>query len=183
MWVFGESFLRVARTNPGFHTACLSFRLARYSRLTAVSLHCRTMTKPHLRPATRADLPRIHQVRHGTAENQLTNPALVTDAEVAWYLDKAIFLASEAERGVQGFICANHQTGYVWALFVINKAQGRGHGTTLLDAGVARLRQAGHRQAFLSTGRGTNAEAFYRSKGWQSTGVNMNGELVFRLWL
>jgi GNAT superfamily N-acetyltransferase len=141
------------------------------------------MTRHHLRPATRADLPRIHQVRHGTAENRLTNPALVTDAEVCWYLDHAIFLVSEDELGVQGFACANHQTGYVWALFVIDEAQGRGHGKALLDAAVARLRQTGHRQAFLSTGRGTRAEAFYQSRGWQPAGVNINGEMVFRLWL
>ena len=141
------------------------------------------MTEPHLRPATRADLPRIHQIRHGTAENRLTNPALVTDAEVAWYIDEAIFLVSEDDTNVQGFTCANHQTGYVWALFVIDGAQRRGHGTALLDAATARLRQAGHRQAFLSTGRGTEAEEFYLSRGWQPTGVNMNGEVVFRLWL
>jgi len=141
------------------------------------------MTEPRLRPATRADLPRIHQVRHGTAENRLTNPSLVTDAEVAWYMDEAIFLVSEDETNVQGFTCANHQTGYIWALFVIDGAQRRGHGTALLDAAMARLRQAGHRQAFLSTGRGTKAEEFYLSRGWQPTGVNMNGEVVFRLWL
>jgi hypothetical protein len=50
-------------------------------------------------------------VRHRTAENRLTDPSLVTDAEVAWYLDEAIFLVSEDEAGVQGFACANHQTG------------------------------------------------------------------------
>ena len=141
------------------------------------------MTEPHVRPATRADLPRIHQVRHGTMENRLTNPALVTDAEVAWYMDEAVFLVSEDETNVQGFICANHQTGYFWALFVIDGAQRRGHGTALLGAATARLRQAGHRQAFLSTGRGTKAEEFYLSRGWQPTGINMNGEVVFRLWL
>ena len=48
-----------------------------------------------MRPATLADLPRIHEVRHGTAENRLSNPALVTDAEIAWYMDAAIFLVSE----------------------------------------------------------------------------------------
>src|SRR5271166_2196076 len=131
----------------------------------------------HIRPATRTDLPRIHVVRRGTEENRLTDPSLVTDAEVAWYLDEAIFLVSEDEAGVQGFACANHQTGYVWALFVIDGAQGRGHGSALLDAALARLRQAGHRQAFLSTGRGTKAETFYRSRGWQATGVNMSGDL------
>lgn len=141
------------------------------------------MTQPHLRAATRADLPRIHEVRRGTADNRLTNPALVTDEEVAWYLDHAIFLVSEDVEAVQGFTCANHQTGYVWALFVIDEAQGRGHGTRLLDAAMMQLRKAGHRQAFLSTGSGTKAEAFYLARGWQPMGVNMQGEIVFRLWL
>lgn len=141
------------------------------------------MTKPRLRPATRADLPRIHQVRHGTAENRLTDPTLVTSEEVAWYMDEAIFLVSEDDAGVQGFACANHQTGYIWALFVIDGAQGCGHGNALLDAAVVQLRDAGHRQSFLSTGRGTGAERFYKAKGWHLTGVNMRGEAVLRLWL
>lgn len=136
-----------------------------------------------LRPATRDDLPRIHEVRHGTAENQMSDPSQVTDAEVAWYMDNALFLVSEDETRLQGFTCVNHQTGYVWALFVIDEAQGRGHGTALLSAAMSRLREAGHRQAFLSTGTGTKAEDFYRSKGWQSTGTNMQGEVVLRLRL
>jgi GNAT superfamily N-acetyltransferase len=136
-----------------------------------------------IRPATRADLPRIYEVRHGTAESRLTDPSLVTDGEVAWYLDEAIFLVAEDELGVQGFVCANPQTGYVWALFVIDAAQGRGLGTALLDEATQRLRQAGHRQAFLTTGRDTRAAAFYRSRGWRHTGIDMKGEAVFRLWL
>jgi GNAT superfamily N-acetyltransferase len=103
------------------------------------------MSELRVRRATRGDLPRIYEVRHGTSENRLTDPALVTDAEVAWCMEAAIFLVSEDEAGVQGFTCANHQTGYVWALFVIDKAQGRGHGAALLDAATAELRQAGHR--------------------------------------
>jgi GNAT superfamily N-acetyltransferase len=140
-------------------------------------------TELRLRPATRADLPRIHEVRRGTAENLLTEPTLVTDAEVEWYIDQAIFLVSEDGSGIQGFTCVNHQTGYVWALFVVDEAQGRGHGSALLNAAMARLREAGHRQAFLSTGCGTKAEKFYRSRGCQPMGTNMRGELVLRLWL
>ena len=136
------------------------------------------MTELRLRPATRADLSRIQEVRRGTSENRLTDPALVTDAEVEWYMDEAIFLVSEDETGVQGFTCVNHQTGYVWALFVIDEAQGRGHGAALLDAAMAQLRKAGHRQAFLSTGAGTKAEGFYRSLGWLPMGTNMRGEGV-----
>jgi GNAT superfamily N-acetyltransferase len=141
------------------------------------------MTPLRLRAATPADLPRIHQIRHGTAENRLTNPALVTEEEIAWYMNHAIFLVSEDAAAVQGFTCANHQTGHVWALFVIDGAQGRGHGTRLHDAAMARLREAGHRQAFLTTGRGTKAEAFYLARGWQPMGLSMQGEAVFRLWL
>jgi GNAT superfamily N-acetyltransferase len=141
------------------------------------------ITKLHVRPAIRADLPRIYKVRHGTEENRLTDPALVTEAEVVWYMDKAIFLVSEDQSGVQGFVCANDQTGYVWALFVIEESQGRGHGSGLLDAAMSRLRERGHRQAFLTTGAGTRAAEFYRSRGWQPMGANLGEEMVFRRWL
>src|SRR3954464_15660055 len=141
------------------------------------------MSRPRLRPANRADLPRVHAIRHGTTENRLSDPSLVTEAEVLWYLDNALFLVSEDETGVQGFICANHQTGFVWALFVIDGAQGRGHGTALLDAAMIRLRQLGHRQAFLSTGKDTKAAAFYAAKGWTCMGLSLKGEAVFRLLL
>ena len=93
-----------------------------------------------LRQATKLGLPRIDEVRHGTAENRLLDPSLVTPAEVEWYLNEAIFLVSEDDAGIQGFVCANHQTGYVWALFVIDGAHGRGHGTALLNEAIERLR-------------------------------------------
>ncbi len=136
-----------------------------------------------IRAAAESDLPRIRQVRHGTAENRLTDPSLVTDQEVAWYLKEAIFLVSEDEAGLQGFACANPQTGYVWALFVIDEAHGRGHGTALLSEVVEKLRQARNRQAFLTTGVGTRAADFYRARGWRETGVDVRGNAVFRLWL
>jgi GNAT superfamily N-acetyltransferase len=138
---------------------------------------------PRLRPATAADLPRVDQVRRGTAENPLTDEARVSLEEVTWYLNEAIFLVSEEENGVEGFVCANHQTGYVWALFVIDGAQGRGHGTALLDAAMARLRAAGHRQSVLTTGVGTRAEGSYQAKGWRRTGIDLRGDAVYRRWL
>lgn len=132
-----------------------------------------------LRAATHADLSRIHVIRHGTSENQLTDLTLVTDAEVAWYMDEAIFLVSEDHEDLQGFVCANHQTGYVWALFVIEAAQGQGHGTALLEAALAQLRQTGHRQAFLTTGPNTRAAQFYHERGWLLMGTDFSGEAVF----
>jgi len=137
---------------------------------------------PRLRQAVKLDLPRISEVRHGTAENRLEDPSLVTPAEVDWYLNEAIFLVSEDEAGIQGFACANHQTGYVWALFVIDAAQRLGHGTALLNEVIERFRRGGHRQAFLTTGKDTQAAAFYRSRGWMQMGLDIRGEAVFRLW-
>jgi GNAT superfamily N-acetyltransferase len=138
---------------------------------------------PRLRQATRLDLPRISEVRHGTAENRLEDPSLVTPAEVEWYLNEAIFLVSEDDAGIQGFACANHQTGYEWALFVTDRPQGHGQGTALLNEAIERLRQAGCRRAFRTTGKDTKAAGFYRSRGWTQTGVDRRGEAVFRLWL
>jgi GNAT superfamily N-acetyltransferase len=135
-----------------------------------------------IRPATPADLPRIYQVRHGTAENRLDDPSLVTEQEVDWYMREGVFLVAEHD-GVQGFCCANPQTGYVWALFVIDGQHGRGYGTALLDAATARLREAGHRQSFLTTQAGSRAEGFYAARGWRPTGRALDGGVVYRLWL
>lgn len=136
-----------------------------------------------VRQAEKSDLPRVWEIRHGTAENRLSDPSKVTGQEITWYLEQAIFLVSEDRDTLKGFTCVNPLNGYVWALFVIDGAQGRGHGTALLDAALARLRAAGHRQAFLSTGKGTKAEGFYRSRGWLPMGPSMNGEIVYRLFL
>lgn len=139
------------------------------------------MTESMIRPATRADLPRIHEVRHGTAENRLTDPSKVTNEEVHWYMDHAIFLVSEDETGiVQGFACANHQTGHIWALFVIDGRQRKGHGSALMEAALKRLKATGHRQSHLNTGAGTGAETFYKTQGWDFMGHNLSGESTFR---
>lgn len=132
----------------------------------------------HLRPAIPADLSRIWEIRHGTAENRLSNPASVTDEEVRWYMEKAIFLVSEDEEGMQGFGCANPQSSYIWALFVIDGAQGRGHGSALLSAMLEPLAALGHRQVYLTTGPGTKAVDFYKRRGFRETGISFGGDGV-----
>jgi GNAT superfamily N-acetyltransferase len=129
-----------------------------------------------IRAAERADLPRIWEVRLGVTENRLENRALATEDEVAWYMDQAIFLVAETEAGVVGFTCANDRIGYVWALFVDEAAQGRGVGGALLDAALARLADAGHRQVHLTTGAGTKAHGFYLRRGFRPTGTTFAGD-------
>ncbi|WP_349368075.1 GNAT family N-acetyltransferase [Salinarimonas sp.] len=134
---------------------------------------------PRLRPATRADLPRIHAVRHGVSENRLLDPNVAPEAEVLWYMDEAIFLVAEDEAGeIQGFACADARNGYVWALFVIEDAHGSGFGTALHDAVLARFAEAGLRQAWLTTGDGTSAMRFYERRGWRVTGRSFRGDMV-----
>lgn len=137
------------------------------------------MSCPAIRPATAADLPRIHEIRHGVRENRLSDPSVVSDDEVRWYLFNAIFLVSEENDAIKGFGCANPLIGYVWALFVDPVAEGRGHGKALLDAMCARLAEAGLRQAHLATGAGTRAARFYERQGWRCTGWAFSGELAF----
>lgn len=132
-----------------------------------------------IRKANAADQPRIHAIRMGVSENVLSDPSKVTDEEVAWYREQAVFLVAEVDGAVVGFTCANHQTGLVWALFMDKAHEGRGIGRALLDAALERLSAAGHAQAWLTTGEGTRAERFYRRYGWQDMGRSRDGNVVF----
>ena len=132
-----------------------------------------------IRKATLADQPRVHAIRMDVRENVLSNPALVTAAEIDWYREHAIFLVCEEAGEVSGFACANHQTGLVWALFVDPEREGRGHGRALLDETLAQLQAAGHARAWLTTGAGTRAERFYRRHGWREMGRSLDGQIVF----
>ncbi|WP_372421576.1 GNAT family N-acetyltransferase [Salinarimonas chemoclinalis] len=134
---------------------------------------------PTIRPARAEDLPRIAEIRLGVSENRLADPTAISDQEVFWYLNEGIFLASADDAGtLQGFACANPLNGYVWAMFVIDPAQGRGHGTALHEALTAALKQAGHAQAWLATGQGTKAIDFYARRGWRMTGVGLDRQAV-----
>ncbi len=132
-----------------------------------------------LRAATPADLPRIGVIRQAVKENVLSDPSKVSDEEVAWYMEQAIFLVSEEGGEVVGFTCANHQTALIWALFIDPDHEGHGHGRALLDAALERLAGNGHRQAYLTTGATTRAARFYRQHGWRDMGLSLDGQAVF----
>jgi len=132
-----------------------------------------------IRRARPDDQPRIHAIRMGVTENVLTEPSKVSEAEVAWYRERGIFLVAEDGGEVVGFACANPLSGLVWALFVDPAHEGRGHGRALLDEALLGLRAAGHAQAHLNTSAGTRAERFYRRHGWRDMGYELGGQIVF----
>jgi GNAT superfamily N-acetyltransferase len=133
-----------------------------------------------IRRARHDERPRIWEIRWAVRENRLDDPALVTEDDVAWFIDNpGIWVWDEGGR-LLGFSAADPRDGTIWALFVDPAHEGRGIGRGLLEAACAVLRHTGHRTALLTTGRGTRAERFYRTAGWDLLGTSLKGELIFR---
>ena len=134
-----------------------------------------------LRRATDGDVPQIREIRDTVRENILSDPARVTPADIAWFLDNGpIWVWQETDGKVAGFSAGDPRDGWVWALFVAPGHEGKGIGRALLQAACDRLREAGHGRATLSTQPGTRAERHYRADGWAATGSSERGEIVFQ---
>ena len=132
----------------------------------------------HIRRAVHADAARIFEIRFAVRENRLSNPNLVTAADVAWFIDNPGIWLWDEDGKVKGFAAADARDGTVWALFIDPAHEGRGVGRALLQAALATLRDAGHRTARLSTGPGTRADRFYRIGGWIPIGQTEKGEVL-----
>jgi GNAT superfamily N-acetyltransferase len=131
-----------------------------------------------IRIATRGDLPRIGEIRHAVRENRLAHPERIVDA-VEWLIDRDGFWVFLIDGAIQGFASADPRDGSIFALFVDPAFEGRGIGRALLAEACRALAVNGHAKAWLTTGAGTRAEAFYRRDGWQATGLTENGQIIF----
>lgn len=119
------------------------------------------------RVATVDDIPAISKIRMTVSENVLRDPALATQEEVeATLTTTGRGWVAEVDGKVVGFAMVR-RNGLVWALFVRPRFQGQGIGTALLTLCVSWLMELGLSRAFLDTGAGTKAEAFYRELGWR----------------
>jgi GNAT superfamily N-acetyltransferase len=131
-----------------------------------------------IRRATQGDVARIFEIRNSVRENKLDDPARVTVEDVqAFIADTGMFVWEDAGQ-VVGFSAADPRDGSIWALFVDPAFEGRGIGRALFERACAVLWQAGYMRLWLTTDRGTRAEAFYRAAGWEVTAIRGN-ELVF----
>ena len=132
-----------------------------------------------IRTATRADRPRISEIRFAVRENRASNPALV-ESLTDWLFDNSTFWVWEEDGAIQGFSAADPRDGSICALFVHPFYERRGIGQALLPLACDVLKESGHATAVLTTEAGTRAEHFYRTDGWTEVGRKEDGQIIFQ---
>ena len=134
-----------------------------------------------IRKATLADRPRITEVRLAVRENQLRATSVSkVETTADWIFENATFWVWEEGGAVQGFSVADPRDGTIFGLFIHPDYEGRGLGRALLPLACEDLRATGFTAATLTTGPGTRAERFYRTNGWEETGRQDDGQIIFR---
>ena len=135
----------------------------------------------HYRIATIADIPRIQVVRHLVKENRLSNPALVTDADVEDYITRrGRGWVAEVEGVIVGFAIADLEGHSIWALFIQPEWEGHGIGRELHRLMLDWYFSQSPVTLWLTTAPGTRAEQFYKKAGWREVGLE-KGELRFEM--
>ncbi|QQL50900.1 GNAT family N-acetyltransferase [Mucilaginibacter ginkgonis] len=134
------------------------------------------------RTAELKDIQQMQIVRHLVKENTLSDPALVTDSDVAYYLTiKGKGWVCEDQRQVVGFSIVDVKDNCVWALFVNPEFAQKGIGKQLhrlmLDWYFTETATA----IVLGTAPNTRAERFYSLQGWRHIGNYPNGEIKLEM--
>ncbi len=130
----------------------------------------------------------VTRVRTAVSENHMSVAEMagrgITPAIVLAELASGELGGWLAEEGgeVAAFSMARHSDGSIFALFTAPDHEGKGHGSALLAAALKWLRERGHSEIWLSTGRGTMAERFYRKRGWiEIEGSDMPEDVTLKL--
>ncbi|HNR15574.1 MAG TPA: GNAT family N-acetyltransferase [Chitinophagaceae bacterium] len=142
------------------------------------------MDKNRIREAKVNDIPQIQRVRNAVEENQLSDPSLVTDSDVADYITrrgKGWVYVENME--IVAFAIVSVADRNVWALFVEPGYDKKGIGRQLHDRMMDWYFGQTADVIWLSTTPGTRAESFYRKSGWQETGLYGKGEIRFEMTL
>ena len=121
----------------------------------------------HIRVATEADIPRMHQIRLSVRENRLSDPAAIRPDDYRPMLnERGRGWVAELDGRLVGFAVADRLRANIWALFVDPEREGRGVGRALHDAMLDWLFSTGVEEIWLGTEPGTRAERFYLASGW-----------------
>jgi ribosomal protein S18 acetylase RimI-like enzyme len=134
------------------------------------------------RTAELSDIRQIQIVRHLVKENTLSNPDLVPDKDVAFYIsEKGRGWVCEIGSQIVGFSIVDLRDRSVWALFVDPAFAEKGIGKELHRLMLNWFFEQTQDKLVLGTAPDTRAARFYRLQGWTQTGSYPNGELKFEL--
>jgi GNAT superfamily N-acetyltransferase len=134
------------------------------------------------RTAETSDIKQMQVVRHLVHENRLSNPDLVTDQGVEFYISKkGNGWVCEIEGTVIGFSIIDLEEKSVWALFVDPKHAEKGVGKELHRLMINWYFDQTRDTVVLGTAPNTRAERFYQLQGWTAKGHYPNGEVKFEL--
>jgi len=121
-------------------------------------------------------------VRHLVKENTLSNPDLVPDQDVAFYItEKGKGWVCEIDSQVVGFSIVDPKDRSVWALFVDPVFAEKGIGKELHRLMIDWYFEQTQEKLVLGTAPNTRAERFYNLQGWTPVGSYSNGEVKFEL--
>jgi GNAT superfamily N-acetyltransferase len=135
-----------------------------------------------IRVARLNDIPDMHSVRLGVRENVLRDRNKVTPAHYRAMLEeRGRGWVYERDGEIGAFGIADQLARNIWALFVSPQFEEQGIGRSLLRTMVEWLCQDAGGPIWLTTEPRTRAEQFYRSAGWQETGITEAGEIRFEL--
>lgn len=134
------------------------------------------------REAVLSDIPQMQRVRNSVTENTLSDPALVSDEEVADYIThRGNGWICEINNNIVGFAIVDLEDHNVWALFIQPGFDKKGIGRKLHDDMINWYFNHTNKTIWLGTSPGTRAEGFYSKAGWKETGVHGKGEIKFEM--
>lgn len=136
----------------------------------------------NFRIAEPADIKQIQIVRHLVKENTLSNPDLVPDKDVLFYItEKGKGWVCEVGNRIVGFSIIDLRDKSVWALFVDPEFAEKGIGKELHRLMINWYFGQTKEKVVLGTAPNTRAEQFYQLQGWIKVGTYPNGEVKFEL--
>ncbi|ATP59109.1 GNAT family N-acetyltransferase [Pedobacter ginsengisoli] len=134
------------------------------------------------RTARLSDIKQMQVVRHLVKENTLSDPNLVPDKDVAFYIsEKGKGWVCEVDGQVVGFSIIDLKERSVWALFVDPEFEEKGIGKELHRLMIDWYFEQTTEKVVLGTSPNTRAERFYNLQGWTPVGSYANGEIKFEM--
>jgi len=134
------------------------------------------------RKAELFDVRQMQIVRNSVKENVLSNPAVVPDKDVAYFIcERGQGWVCELEGRLIGFSIVDLREHSVWALFVDPLYERQGVGKKLHSLMLDWYFTYTEETLSLGTAPNTRAALFYVYQGWASDGTVKNGEIHFNL--